>query len=91
MNATICKEPPGAVVRVCKSHGNLGKYSQLSPRGHHTITDTLIIRTAAKSPAKIEYRRVTEINSRYYGLSLLKGQYHAIFSNTLEIEKTLFG
>ena len=31
-----------------------------------------IIRTAAKSPAKTNYRRLTEINSRYYGISLLK-------------------
>ena len=30
-----------------------------------------IIRTAAKSPAKIDYRRLTEINFRFYGLSLL--------------------
>ena len=28
------------------------RYSQLSPCGHLAITDTLIIRTAAKSPAK---------------------------------------
>ena len=36
------------------------------------ITDTPIIRTAAKSPAKLNYRRLTEINSCYYGLSLLR-------------------
>ena len=30
------------------------------------------IRTAAKSPGKINYRRLTERNSRYYGLSLLR-------------------
>ena len=47
-------------------------YSQLSPCGHPAITDTPIIRTAAKSPAKINYRRLTEINSRYYGLSLMR-------------------
>ena len=29
------------------------------------ITDTPIIRTAAKSPAKTNYRRLTEINCRY--------------------------
>ena len=39
-------------------------YSQLSPCGHLAITDTPIIRTVAKSPAKIHYRRLTEINSR---------------------------
>ena len=47
-------------------------YSQLSPRGHPAITDTPIIRTAAKSPAKTNYRCLTEINSRYYGLSLMR-------------------
>ena len=46
------------------------KYSQLSPWGHLAITHTTIIRTPAKSPAKINYRRLTEINSRCYGLSL---------------------
>ena len=34
--------------------------------------DTPIIRTAAKSAAKINYRRLTELNSRYYGLYLLR-------------------
>ena len=36
------------------------------------LADTPIIRTAAKSPAKINYRRLTKINSRYYGLSLMR-------------------
>ena len=31
-----------------------------------------IMRTAAKSKAKIEYRRLIEINFHYYGLSLLR-------------------
>ena len=47
-------------------------YSQLSPCGHPAITNTTIIRTAAKSPAKTSCRRLTEINSRYYGLSLMR-------------------
>ena len=34
------------------------------------LADTPIIRTADKFRAKINYRRLTEINSRYYGLSL---------------------
>ena len=34
------------------------------------LADIPIILTAAKSPPKISYRCVTEINSRYYGLSL---------------------
>ena len=38
--------------------------------GHLTITDTPIKRTVAKSPAKANYRRLTEINPHYYGLSL---------------------
>ena len=45
-------------------------YSQLSPCGHPAITDTPIIRTADKFRAKINYRHLTEINSRYYGLLL---------------------
>ena len=36
------------------------------------LLQTPVIRTAAKSPTKINYRRLTEINSRYYGLSLLR-------------------
>ena len=35
------------------------------------VVDTTLLRTA-KSPAKINYRRSTEINSRYYELSLLR-------------------
>ena len=47
-------------------------YSQLSPSGHLAITDTPIKRTAAKSQEKPNCRRLTEINSRYYGLSLMR-------------------
>ena len=47
-------------------------FSLLSTCGHPAITDTPIIRTAAKSRAKINYRRLTEINSWYYGLSLMR-------------------
>ena len=47
-------------------------YGELSPCRHLALTDTPIIRTAAKSPTKINYRCLTEINSRYYGLSLLR-------------------
>ena len=47
-------------------------FSQLSTCGHPAITDTPIIRTSAKSRSKINYRRVTEINSWYYGLSLMR-------------------
>ena len=45
-------------------------YSQISPWGQLAITDTPIKRTAAKSPAKTNYRRLTEVDSHYYGLSL---------------------
>ena len=54
----------------------LYKYSQLSPCGHLAITDTPIIRTATKSPAKINYRRLTEINYGCYGPSLLRTLTH---------------
>ena len=47
-------------------------YSQLSPCGHLAITDTPIIRTLAKYRAKINNSSLTEINSRYYGLSLVR-------------------
>ena len=50
----------------------LPPYNQLRPWGHLVITDTPIIRTSAISQAKIIYRRLTEINSRYYGLSLMR-------------------
>jgi len=48
------------------------RYSQLLPCGHLAITNTLIKWTAAKSPAKTNYRHLTEINSCYYGLSLMR-------------------
>ena len=47
-------------------------YSEISPCGHPAITDTLRIQTAAKSPAKTNYRCLTEINSRHYGHSLMR-------------------
>ena len=47
----------------------ISHYSQLSPSGHAAIPEPLVKRTAAKSQAKINYRRWTEINSRYYELS----------------------
>ena len=39
---------------------------------YNVMTDTSIKRTAAKSPAKTNYRRLTEINTCYYGLSLIR-------------------
>ena len=62
-------------------------YSQLSPCGHLAIMDTQIIRTAAKSQAKIIYRRLKEINSRYYRLSLMRtltwGPYSVHYNGSL--------
>ena len=43
-------------------------YSRLSPCRHPAIMDALMMWTAAKSQAKINYRCLTEIKSRYYGL-----------------------
>ena len=51
----------------------LSKYSQLPPCGHLAITDS------SKIPGE-SYRRLTEINSRYYGLSLLRTYGHFIRS-----------
>ena len=48
------------------------QYSQLSTCGQPALTDTPIKQTVAKSPAKTKYRRLSETNSRYYGLSLKK-------------------
>ena len=47
------------------------QYSQISPCRPTAITYTPIIRTAAKSQKKINYRHFTLINFRYYGLSLM--------------------
>jgi len=47
-------------------------YSQLSPGGNPARADTPIIRTAAKSEAKRNYRHWTEISSRYYGPSVIR-------------------
>ena len=47
--------------------------SSLSPSGNPVITDTLIsIWTAAIPRAKINYTRLTEINSHYYRLSQMR-------------------
>ena len=47
--------------------------SSLSPSGNPVITDTLIsIWTAAIPHAKINYTRLTEINSHYYRLSQMR-------------------
>ena len=52
---------------------NFNVYSQLSPCGHLGITDTPLIRTAAKSPAKVTevWLKQTPVitDSRYYGLT----------------------
>ena len=47
-------------------------YSQFLPCGHLAIADTLIIWTAAKSPAKVNYRPLPEIDFCYYGFLLLQ-------------------
>ena len=36
------------------------------------LTDSPIIQNVAKSPTKKNYRRLTDINSRYHGLSLMR-------------------
>ena len=51
----------------------LSIYSQLPPCGHLAITDS------SKIPGE-SYRRLTEINSPYYGLSLLRTYGHFIRS-----------
>ena len=43
---------------------------KIMPTVNSRLADTPIIQTADKFRAKINYRRLTEINSRYYGLSL---------------------
>ena len=55
-------------------------YCQLSPCGHPAITDTPIIGTAAKSLEKINNRRLTEINSCYYRLLLMRTLTRSLYS-----------
>ena len=47
-------------------------YSQIWPCEHPAKTVTERKRTATNSPAKTNYRHLAEINSRYYGLSLMR-------------------
>ena len=65
---------------------SIASYSQLSPCGHPAITDTQIERIAPKSPAKTNYKRLTEINSPYYGLPLkrtvTRGPYRVRYKGT---------
>ena len=60
-----CRIPKSVTKNFIKNH-----YSHLSPCGHPTIADTPIKRTVAKPLAKTNYKRLTEINSHYYGLLL---------------------
>ena len=59
----------------CRENNNTLEtlYSQRSPCGHVAITDTPLIRTAAKSPAKITViwlkQTPANTNTRYYGLT----------------------
>ena len=46
------------------------QYSQLLPCWHLAVRDTLIKQKVAKSLAKKNHRRLTEMKSCYYGLSL---------------------
>ena len=56
--------------RVRNYHGNQNTVVETYP--HPVITDTPIRRTATKSQAKMNYKCLTEINSGYYGLSLMR-------------------
>ena len=44
-------------------YSGLTESSELSPCGHLALTDTIKIRTAAKSQAKLNSRRLIDINS----------------------------
>ena len=70
-------------------------YNQLSPCGHPVITDTPMIRTAAKSHAKLIYSCLSEINCRYYGHSLMRtpaqGPYSLRCKESLLISQSLRG
>ena len=50
----------------------LVEYSQLLPCRHPDILGILIRQTTATSQAKTNYRHLSEINSCYYGLSLMR-------------------
>ena len=71
LNTCVCLN--NLVINIFSYYQNsTSEYSKLPPCGHLAITDTPLLRTAAKSPAGETYRRLTEINSRYYGLLLLR-------------------
>ena len=57
---------------------NISIYSQLLRCRRPVITDTLIIQTAAKSHTKTNHRFLTEMNSRYYRLSLIMTLTHTV-------------
>ena len=57
---------------------NISIYSQCLPCRRPVITDTLIIQTAAKSHTKTNHRFLTEMNFRYYGLSLIMTLTHTV-------------
>ena len=62
----------GIQVLVSRFHAMDSRYSQLLPCGHLATTDALIKWAVAKSLARTNYRRLTEIKSHYYGLSLMR-------------------
>ena len=72
---------------------NIAVYSQLSPYGHLAITDTPLLRTLCKSPAKpiINYIAVALAitDSRYYGIADTScGPQHNIFIVLLSLQRT---
>ena len=67
-----CLECPIRIKLLSYVTRRCSQYSRVNSR----LADTPIIRTAAKSLAKINYRRLTKINNRYYVLSLLRTLTH---------------
>ena len=66
------KSKKNAMNLYCKTVNTRGIQSTELPCRHPAIMGTLIRQTAATSLAKTNYRHLTEINSRYYGLSLMR-------------------
>ena len=60
---------------ICEFEVDFKKYFSWRSNQHlvnFRLADTAIVPTAAKSQAKINFRRLTEINSHYYGLSVMR-------------------
>ena len=71
-NFILKPNPIIILLKRTQCYPNFSYYSQLSRCAHPAIKDTSTKRTAAKSPAKTYYRRLTKIYFRYWGHPLMR-------------------